>query len=98
MLTRFLVIALATAGLVIVWSHTAQMQTSIALTGSVTSATDGPLEGVLVSAKQTGSTITTTVVSDAQGRYRFPSSKLLPGQYSLRIRAVGYDLDGPQQV
>ena len=51
------------------------------------------MEGVLVSAKKAGSTITITVVSDKDGRYSFPASKLEPGQYALRIRAVGYDLD-----
>ncbi len=66
-----------------------------ALSGRVTSAEEGAMEGVLVSAKKAGSTITITVVSDAQGRYRFPAGKLEPGSYALRIRAVGYDLDGP---
>jgi virginiamycin B lyase len=56
------------------------------------------MEGVLVSAKKAASTITVTVVSDAQGRYRFPASKLPPGQYSLRIRAVGYDLASPATI
>ena len=56
------------------------------------------MEGVLVSAKNANSTITVTVVTDAQGRYRFPTAKLDPGQYSLRIRAVGYDLDAAQTV
>ena len=42
------------------------------------------MEGVLVSAKREGSTVTATVVSDAKGRYSFPSSKLAPGRYSLR--------------
>ena len=36
--------------------------------------------------------------SDAQGNYSFPAAKLEPGQYSLRIRAVGYDLDRPASV
>lgn len=53
------------------------------------------MEGVLVSAKKAGSTVTITVVSDGQGRYRFPRAKLAPGWYSLHIRAVGYELDGP---
>jgi virginiamycin B lyase len=69
-----------------------------AVTGRVSSAEDGPLEGVLVSVKKTDSTITTTVVTDQQGQYRFPQSRLEPGEYSLRIRAVGYDLDGPTTV
>jgi carboxypeptidase family protein/uncharacterized protein DUF2442 len=68
------------------------------LSGRVTSAEEGPMEGVLVSAKRTGSTITVTVVSDAQGRYAFPATKLEPGPYALRIRAVGYDLDTPAAV
>ena len=69
-----------------------------ALTGVVTSARDGALEGVLVSARKNSSTMTVTVVSDAQGRYAFPAAKLEPGRYSLRIRAVGYDLDGAEAV
>ena len=73
----------------------AQNPGSVALTGQVSSAEEGPMEGVLVSARKAGSTFTVTVVSDQQGRYRFPAGKLEPGQYSLRIRATGYDLDGP---
>ena len=73
-------------------------QTQSAVTGRVTSTEDGPLEGVLVSAKKAGSTITTTVVTDQQGQYRFPQSRLEPGHYALRIHAVGYDLDGPDTV
>src|ERR1700687_1227478 len=76
-----------------------------ALTGQVTSAEEGPMEGVLITAKKTNSTIAVTVVSDAQGHYRFPSAKLDQGHYAISIRAVGYDLDnasavdvGPQQT
>ena len=67
-----------------------------ALTGQVSSAEEGRMEGVLVSAKREGSTVTITVVSDAKGQYSFPSSKLAPGRYALAIRAVGYELDNPQ--
>jgi virginiamycin B lyase len=73
-----------------------QAQTNVALTGQVTSAEEGAMEGVLVGAKK--GTITVTVVSDAQGRYSFPAAKLEPGQYSLRIRAVGYDVDNGSAV
>jgi virginiamycin B lyase len=79
-------------------SSRANAQTPVALTGQVTSAEEGAMEGVLVSAKKSGSTITITVVSDAQGRYSFPAGKLAPGQYALRIRAVGYDLDNSKSV
>jgi virginiamycin B lyase len=70
----------------------------VALTGQVSSAEEDKMEGVLVSAKKAGSTITITVVSNQQGRYQFPAAKLEPGQYFLSIRAIGYDLDGPKTV
>ena len=53
------------------------------------------MEGVLVSARRNGSTITTTVVTNAQGVYGFPRARLEPGQYNVSIRAVGYVLDAP---
>ena len=56
------------------------------------------MEGVLVSARKEGSTLTTTVVSDATGRYRFPLDRLGPGRYTLRVRAVGYDLETASTV
>jgi virginiamycin B lyase len=68
------------------------------LTGQVTSSEEGPMEGVLVSARKAGSTLTITVVTDGQGRYRFPHNRLEPGQYSVRIRAIGYDLDNDATV
>jgi virginiamycin B lyase len=71
----------------------AQARDPVALSGLVTSAEEGPMEGVLVSAKRSTSTITTTVVSDREGRYRFPESRLEPGEYAIRIRAAGYDLE-----
>lgn len=73
-------------------------QSPTALAGQVTSTQEGPMEGVLVSAKKEGSTIAVTVASDAQGHYRFPAGKLGPGHYAIAIRAAGYDLDGPSAV
>ena len=70
----------------------AQGHADLALTGTVVSAEEGAMEGVLISARRAGSTLTTTVVSDHDGRYRFPAAKLEPGQYGLAIRAIGYDL------
>jgi streptogramin lyase len=67
---------------------------SDALTGTVSSAEEGAMEGVLVSARREGSNKTITVVSDEKGRYRFPAARLEPGKYTLTIRAVGYDLAG----
>ena len=65
-----------------------------ALTGQVTSAEEGAMEGVLVTAKKTGSTIAITVVTDKDGRYSFPANRLEPGPYAITIRAVGYEPDG----
>jgi streptogramin lyase len=65
-----------------------------ALTGIVSSQDEGRMEGVLVGAKRAGSTVTVTVVTDTGGRYTFPRGRLEPGAYSVRIRAVGYELDG----
>ena len=66
----------------------------LALAGQVSSAEEGPMEGVVVSAKKDGSTITVSVVTDAQGRFAFPAARLEPGRYSLKARAAGYELDG----
>ena len=73
-------------------------QSQAALAGKVSSAEEGAMEGVLVSAKKAGSTITVTVVSDAEGRYSFPAKKLSPGKYALRVRAVGYELESPSSI
>jgi virginiamycin B lyase len=76
----------------------AQAQGASALTGQVTSAEEGPMEGVLVSAKKDAGTITVTVVSDQKGDYSFPADRLDPGHYTIAIRAAGYNLDGPKAV
>src|SRR5678815_4291804 len=65
----------------------------VALTGQVSSAEEGPMEGVVVSARRVASTITVSVVTDAQGRFAFPAARLEPGRYSLKARAAGYELD-----
>jgi streptogramin lyase len=69
-------------------------QTPAALAGQVTSAEEGPMEGVLVNAKKTGSNVTVTVVSDKDGRYSFPATRLEPGAYTIGVRAVGYEITG----
>ena len=69
-----------------------------ALAGQVRSAAEGLMEGVVVSAKKAASTVTVSVISDAQGQYSFPRNRLTPGRYSLSIRAVGYEMDDPGPV
>src|ERR1700682_3356946 len=70
----------------------AQAQGASALIGQVASAEEGPMEGVLVSAKKDGTNITVTVVSDQKGEYSFPTDRLDPGHYTIAIRAGGYNL------
>jgi len=69
-----------------------------ALAGLVNSPQSGAMEGVLVSASKTGSSVTVTVVTDKDGRFSFPPSRLAPGEYSLGVRAAGYDLEGPKAI
>src|SRR5215469_11806036 len=73
----------------------APAETAAALSGQVSSAEEGAMEGVLVSARKDGSTITTTVVTDEKGQYSFSADRLEPGHYTITIRATGYDLSGP---
>ena len=75
-----------------------QMANPVSLEGSVSSAEEGPMEGVVVSAKRDGSTMTLSVISDVHGHYGFPANRLGAGHYSLAIRATGYDLAGPTSV
>lgn len=60
------------------------------LTGSITS--DGTsLAGVAVSARADGSTFTTTVYTNALGKYSFPA--LDAGHYMLWAQAIGFDVE-----
>ena len=63
-----------------------------ALTGTVKSAEEGPMEGVVVSARRTGAHFYVSVTSDDKGRYAFPATHLEPGEYTVTIRATGWDL------
>jgi streptogramin lyase len=76
----------------------AQAQSAAVLTGHVSSAEEGPMEGVVVSARKDGATFTVSVVAGLEGRYSFPAAKLEPGHYRLSIRAGGYELDSPNAV
>ena len=76
----------------------AHADSGAALAGQVTSTAEGPMEGVVVTAKRHGSTIATSVISDADGRYHFPAGRLQVGPQTLSIRAIGYDLKGPHTV
>lgn len=63
-----------------------------ALTGTVRSAEEGAMEGVVVSARRTGASFYVSVTSDDKGRYAFPATHLEPGEYTVSIRVTGWDL------
>ena len=90
---RALVIAVGLAFTIPVSGVALAQTPATALTGLVSSAENNAMEGVLVNASKTGSPVTVMVVTDKDGHFSFPASKLVPGHYSLGVRAVGYDLD-----
>ena len=59
------------------------------LSGRVASRSGQKLDGVTVSAKREGSTITTSVYSDAAGEYFFPP--LPEGRYRVWAQALGFE-------
>src|ERR1700758_4770908 len=59
------------------------------LTGAITSASGQKLEGVQVSAKKEGSTITTSVYTDLNGEYFFPA--MADGKYRVWAQALGFE-------
>ena len=92
-ITRLLAASVVFAGALL-----SQTFAGAGLTGGVSSSEEGPMEGVLVSAKKAGSVITTTVVTDEKGRYAFPRGRLEAGPYLVTVRAVGYEADKPVTV
>ena len=70
-------------------------RTPAALAGQVSSDAEGPMEGVVVTARKNGSIVSVSVTSDARGHYAFPENRLEPGEYKLSIRAVGYEIGAP---
>ena len=56
--------------------------------GNVKDGAGAAMEGVIVSARADGKTITTSVFSDRQGNYQFPA--LPAGQYKVWAQAVGF--------
>ena len=59
------------------------------LSGSVASASGQKLDGVQISAKKEGSTITTSVYTDENGDYFFPA--LPDGKYNVWAQALGFE-------
>src|ERR1700757_5275325 len=98
MTLKSLLLATTVALLPAALSIQAQAQGAPTITGQVSSTEEGKMEGVLVSAKKDGSTITKTVVSNDKGEFSFAAANLEPGKYTITIRAAGYTLVGPKTV
>src|SRR5215472_11474454 len=95
-MSRTTFVALTTTGAALLAlafaSPAAENLSTPALAGKVSSQVEGPMEGVIIGAKRVGSTISTWVVTNAQGQYTFPRERLQPGTYVISARAVGYEL------
>jgi virginiamycin B lyase len=79
-------------------TQTVWAQGQASLTGTVSSDAESKMEGVVVTASKPGSIVQVSVTTDAQGRYTFPESRLEPGEYTISIRAVGYDIGSPTKA
>jgi len=77
------------AGLAVGFAANAALADQL-LSGSVTSATGQKLEGVQVSAKKEGSTITTHVYTDQNGDYFFPT--LPEGKYNVWAQVLSFQI------
>jgi len=61
----------------------------VMLTGAIRSGSGEKMQGVTVSARLPGKTITTSVFTDADGEYYFP--RMEPGKYKVWAQAVGFE-------
>ena len=96
-----LMLSFAASAAVMLFDPTAETvwaQGQAALTGTVSSDAEGNMEGVVVTAKKPGSIVQVSVTTDAQGRYAFPENRLEPGEYTISIRAVGYEINSPTKA
>jgi streptogramin lyase len=95
MRTRLMLTLGAAAMLLSPMAHAGPTKGEAALSGIVSSEAEGRMEGVVVTARRAKSVVQVSVTTDAEGRYSFPQDRLQPGEYTLGIRAVGYDIDSP---
>jgi len=86
-MTNMRSILLASAALMIT-GFSAQAADQL-LAGAITSASGQKLEGVTVSAKRDGTTVTTSVYTDQDGNYYFPP--LAEGKYQVWAQALGFE-------
>src|SRR5947208_4613302 len=82
---RSLLLAAAASLVLVTWAQAADQLMS----GMISSPSGQKVEGVTVSAKLEGSTITTSVYTDETGRYYFPP--LPAGKYNIWAQALGFE-------
>src|SRR4051794_21578967 len=66
------------------------------ITGTVTGPDGAPFRAAFVQARHEGQKMTVSVLTDNQGRYVVEN--LPAGDYTLGIRAIGYDADSKADV
>jgi streptogramin lyase/mono/diheme cytochrome c family protein len=80
---------LASAAILALFGAVSAASADQLLSGSITSASGQKLEGIQVSAKKEGSTITTSVYTDLNGDYFFPAFP--DGKYRVWAQALGFE-------
>jgi len=70
-------------------ARSAPQRTAVLLSGTVKSGSGAKLDGVIVSARAEGQTITTSVFTDEDGTFYFP--RMAPGKYSIWAQAEGFE-------
>jgi len=86
---RFALRTLATLGLMMGASVVYSAEVATSLSGKITSSGGEKMEGVTVSARAAGSSMTTSVFTDADGEYYFPP--LAAGKYKVWAQAQGFN-------
>src|SRR5205809_6917056 len=61
------------------------------ISGTVKNSTGAPYRGAFVRVRNVKTTMTFSVLSDSEGRYRVPN--VPPGDYEVRATAIGYTDD-----
>lgn len=78
-------------GLTIFCAALAYGASDASVSGVVKDPSGAPFRGAFVRAQNVQTKISVNVMSDGQGRYRIPN--LAPGEYQVRVTAVGYKAD-----
>jgi hypothetical protein len=97
-MARAILLSLVAVGtlLVIVGQTHAQGETTSAIGGQVTDATNAAIADAAVTITNPETGLKRTAKTDDQGRFNFP--QLLPGTYSVKVEALGFDAQQADHV